>query len=218
MNNTQTPFKQAEVPTKQRILDVAIDLYAQRGFDAVSMQDIADAVGIKKASLYYHFESKDQILKEILQYPVARISTVAPKGETEQLITSLGVDGFMSLSSETVTSWIADERMQKVWRILCIELYHNDDIKRFYATFRDMSMSFWESNFTLMRKHKLIKPLDPKVLAAEYLSFFMEALLTYFLYSYGSTQATLTEEYKTAFEEHTKFMISSIKPDEEVQA
>jgi AcrR family transcriptional regulator len=209
---------ESETPTKQKILDVAIDLFAQHGYDAVSMQDIAQTVGIKKASLYYHFTGKDQILKEILQYPITRISVVAPRGETEQLITSLGVEGFMSLSSKTVINWLSDERMQKIWRILCIELYHNDEIKKFFSVFQGMSMSFWESNFSLMLKHKLIKPFDPKVLAAEYLSFFMEALMTHFLYSYGSTQASLIEEYKDAFNEHTKFIVNSIKLDKDVQA
>ena len=97
-NKTETDGDQVEVSTKQKILDVAIDLFAQNGFNAVSMQDIAQVVGIKKASLYYHFASKDQILKEILQYPIARIQTVAPQGQTEALITSMGVEGFMVMS------------------------------------------------------------------------------------------------------------------------
>ena len=58
-----------EKGTRARILDVSIDLFAQKGFDAVSVQEIADAVGIRKASLYYHFSSKDQILRSILGTP-----------------------------------------------------------------------------------------------------------------------------------------------------
>lgn len=216
-NPTKTEEKM-ETPTKQKILDVAINLFAQNGFNAVSMQDIAQVVAIKKASLYYHFTSKDQILKEILQYPITRIQLVAPPGETEDLIKSMGADGFLTMSADVLLNWMKDEKMQKVWRILCIELYHNDDIKRFYAGFRDMSMSFWESNFNLMRKHNLIKPLEAKVLAGEYLSFFMEAYLTYFLYRYGNTSASFIEEYKEAFEQHTKFIIDSIKQDKEVRA
>ncbi len=215
VNNTQTPFEQAEVSTKQRILDIAIDLYAQRGFDAVSMQDIADAVGIKKASLYYHFESKDQILKEILQYPITRINLVAPKGETEQLITQLGLEGFMSMSTSVVTSWMTDERMQKIWRILVIELYHNEEIKKFFAIFQQMSVTFWESNFNFMLSKKLIREdVDVKVLTNEYLSFFMEAYLDYFLSSYGNTSKSFLEQYKESFIQHSKFIIDAIKVKE----
>lgn len=209
-----TPDKSGEKPTKEKILDAAIDLFAQKGFDAVPMQDIAQAVGIKKASLYYYFVSKDQILKEVLEYPIARIGAVAPKGETEDLITSLGVDGFLTMSGGIFLNWMKDEKMQKVWRILCIELYHNNQIKKFYSNFRDMSVSFWESNFNLMLKHKLIKNIDPKVLVSEYLSYFMEANLHYFIYSYGNTSNSFEQEYKDLFNQHTKFIVDSIKQEE----
>lgn len=52
--------------TKQNILKAASQLFAETGFTATSMDDIAQAVGIKKATLYHHFESKEQLLKEIL--------------------------------------------------------------------------------------------------------------------------------------------------------
>jgi AcrR family transcriptional regulator len=217
-NNPSQPQENAEKPTKEKIFDQAINLFAENGFDAVSMQDIANAVGIKKASLYYYFQSKDQILKQALEYPILRIGQVAPKGETEDLITTLGVDGFLTTSGGILLNWMKDENMQKVWRILCIELYHNDQIKQFFSGFRDMSMTFWEANFRIMQKHKLINAVfDPKALAGEYLAFFMEAYLTYFLYSYGCTSKTFLEEYKDAFEQHTRFMIEALKPGENRQ-
>jgi TetR/AcrR family transcriptional regulator, biofilm operon repressor len=211
-NKTQTEADQAEVSTKQKILDVAIDLFAQNGFDAVSMQNIAQIVGIKKASLYYHYTSKDQILKEILQYPITRIQTVAPQGQTEALITSMGVEGFMTLSSGVFLNYMEDEKMHKVWRILCIELYHNEQIKQFFAIFKEMSSAFWESNFNFMLKSKLIKPIAPKVLVNEYLSFFMEAYFDYFLNLYGKTSNPFQVEYKEVFSQHTQFLINAIKP------
>jgi AcrR family transcriptional regulator len=210
--NNPTKPEEVETPTKQKILDVAIDLFAQNGFDAVSMQDIAQVVGIKKASLYYHFTSKDQILKEILQYPITRIQTVAPPGQTEALITSMGVEGFMTLSSGVFLNYMEEEKMHKVWRILCIELYHNEQIKQFFSAFKAMSASFWESNFNFMLKSKLIKPLNPKVLANEYLSFFMEAYFDYFLSLYGKTSNPFHVEYKETFNQHTQFLINAIKP------
>lgn len=40
---------------RQRVLDAAEDLFMQRGYNAIALRDIADALGIKQASLYYHF-------------------------------------------------------------------------------------------------------------------------------------------------------------------
>ena len=55
------------------ILDAASRLFSSRGYHATSMQDIADAVGILKGSLYHHFESKEAILDRIVKEPIARL-------------------------------------------------------------------------------------------------------------------------------------------------
>ena len=48
--------------TRERILDVALDLFIEQGFDGTSLREIAEQLGVTKAALYYHFESKDDIL------------------------------------------------------------------------------------------------------------------------------------------------------------
>lgn len=52
--------------TKQEILEAAAQIFSEKGFHATSMQDIADAVNLKKASLYHHIDSKQKVLLEIL--------------------------------------------------------------------------------------------------------------------------------------------------------
>jgi len=53
---------QADASTRERILDVALDLFTDQGFDATSMREIAERLGISKPAIYYHFASKDEIL------------------------------------------------------------------------------------------------------------------------------------------------------------
>lgn len=48
--------------TRERILDVALDLFIEKGFDRTSLREIAERLGVTKAALYYHFASKDDIL------------------------------------------------------------------------------------------------------------------------------------------------------------
>ena len=52
--------------TRDDILESAAQVFRQKGFHGASMADIADAVELKKASLYHHFESKQEILVELL--------------------------------------------------------------------------------------------------------------------------------------------------------
>ena len=48
--------------TRERILDVALELFSEQGYDKASLREIAERLGISKAALYYHFASKADIL------------------------------------------------------------------------------------------------------------------------------------------------------------
>jgi AcrR family transcriptional regulator len=48
--------------TRERILDIALELFIEKGFDKTSLREIAEELGFSKAALYYHFASKDDIL------------------------------------------------------------------------------------------------------------------------------------------------------------
>jgi len=60
----KTPSKSEA--TRRAILQAAAGLFRQRGYAAVSLRDIAEAVGMKTGSLYYHFDSKESLVEEIL--------------------------------------------------------------------------------------------------------------------------------------------------------
>src|ERR1700733_12322854 len=48
--------------TRERILDVALDLFVTQGYDGTSLREVAEQLGVTKAALYYHFKSKEDIL------------------------------------------------------------------------------------------------------------------------------------------------------------
>jgi AcrR family transcriptional regulator len=51
---------------REQILDAAAEMFSEQGYSAASTRRIAEAVGVKQASLYYHFASKQDILAELL--------------------------------------------------------------------------------------------------------------------------------------------------------
>jgi AcrR family transcriptional regulator len=53
------------VPTRDRIVDVALRLFSERGTTAVSMRELADAAGVTVPGLYYHFASKAELIREV---------------------------------------------------------------------------------------------------------------------------------------------------------
>ncbi len=52
----------AAASTRELILDVALDLFVDQGYEATSLRQIAERLGVTKAALYYHFEAKEDIL------------------------------------------------------------------------------------------------------------------------------------------------------------
>lgn len=73
----------------------ALTLFRQNGFHGTSMQDIAEAVGILKGSLYHHIENKDQLLYEVLEDYVVQVhervsevfnSTLPPRAKLSRMI------------------------------------------------------------------------------------------------------------------------------------
>lgn len=57
---------EADSATRERILLEAARLFRHHGYSATTLREVADASGIKAGSIYYHFESKEQILGEVL--------------------------------------------------------------------------------------------------------------------------------------------------------
>jgi AcrR family transcriptional regulator len=60
---------------EERILEVAMKVFRERGYHAASMQEIADSVGMQKGSLYYYISGKQELLFLILERAIDTITT-----------------------------------------------------------------------------------------------------------------------------------------------
>jgi AcrR family transcriptional regulator len=62
--------------TRQQILETAQRLFAEQGYDATSLQMIADEMGLTKAAVYYHFRAKDEILHAAMMPGIQRLKAL----------------------------------------------------------------------------------------------------------------------------------------------
>jgi len=85
---------------RHHILVEATRLFAARGFDGTSLQDIADAVGIRKPSLLYHFRSKADLRRGVLEQLLSHWQDVLPR---LLLAATSGLRRFDALTRELVT-------------------------------------------------------------------------------------------------------------------
>ncbi|GAA0675441.1 TetR family transcriptional regulator [Kitasatospora atroaurantiaca] len=77
MSTTQSPRSD----TRARIIDVALELFAEQGYEKTSLREIADRLGVTKAALYYHFKTKDDIVHGIVDSMAAPIDDTIAWGE-----------------------------------------------------------------------------------------------------------------------------------------
>ncbi len=73
--STTTPQEMMSKPRKEEILDVATALFAERGYEGTSMNDVAARVGMRKASLFYHFATKDALYEAVLDRLIATLGS-----------------------------------------------------------------------------------------------------------------------------------------------
>lgn len=78
-----SPFGPAREPspTRQRILDVARELFSSRGYERTPLRAISDSLGVTKAALYYHFRAKDDLLVAIVAPVLDRIDEMLDRAD-----------------------------------------------------------------------------------------------------------------------------------------
>ena len=84
--------------TRQAVLDSARALFGDRGFAATSLQDIADAMGVRKANVYYYFKTKAAILDALLDERVLDLDALLVAAELESSLEArreLVIGGFV---------------------------------------------------------------------------------------------------------------------------
>ncbi|MDG2028415.1 MAG: helix-turn-helix domain containing protein [Acidimicrobiales bacterium] len=67
----EPPATPKAAATRARLLEIAADLFIERGYEAVSLRDIAEAASVTKGAIYGHFRSKGQLLVEVIRTQLA---------------------------------------------------------------------------------------------------------------------------------------------------
>lgn len=108
--------------TKQKILDKALELFSTQGYEAVSVGEIAKAVGIKAPSLYNHFPSKQAIFDAIVESTAVQYEADTDKIDIHVQNVTQDIPVFTEIT--------ADALFEKVRQIFMYSL-HNEAISRF---------------------------------------------------------------------------------------
>lgn len=127
--------------TKRRILTEALRLFAQRGYDAVSVEQIANAVGIKAPSLYKHFPSKQSIFDALFERTehdfdefLRGISVhVGDAGSDMPVFGSMEADMLAGRFREMMCYLLHDEYVSSFRRMMTIEQFRSPRLSALYT-------------------------------------------------------------------------------------
>jgi AcrR family transcriptional regulator len=69
--------------TRSRLRELALELFAEQGYEKTSLREIAERLGVTKAALYYYFKSKEDIVRSLVEDYVAELDGLIAWGKTQ---------------------------------------------------------------------------------------------------------------------------------------
>lgn len=123
--------------TRDKIMDVALNMFSERGYEAVSIRDICGEVGIKESTLYYHFKNKKDILDSLVEKFRTHIEDLLSHVDeiTENPSQKKGKNADPSVQmvdSYMIDSYLFDPFCNLMLRLMMIEQFHNEEIRILY--------------------------------------------------------------------------------------
>lgn len=162
--------------TKREILNASLDLFSVHGYEATSTAQIANAVGIRKASLYSHFSSKQEILDELIKVTLDgynKHSVFAKADWSDRTFTKnisdITPDTALQMVLGHVNYILHDPQISKSRRMLTIEQFQNTTLKALQTkqNYTDVMRYFTGLMSFLIERGKL-KNNNPEIMAAQF--------------------------------------------------
>ena len=151
-------------------MDAATDLFSRKGFHNVSVREITRKVGIKESSLYNHFDSKDEVLEEILNRFQSEFASLTPSDEVlREVFESHDQEQYLCDWFMRFIQFWNDPRREKIWFIASMEQHRNKRVAEMILQETSQLLDVTETVFRKLIEKKRIRSFDPKLLAAEYI-------------------------------------------------
>ena len=161
--------------TKQEILEASLELFSVQGFEATSISQITNAVGIRKASLYSHFENKqailDALIKEVLEQ-YAEHSIFAMVDWNDPAFTKDKLDMTPDVAVQMIQGQLRyilhDPAISRARKMLTIEQFQNPELAKLQTrqNYEDVLRYFTGLVGFLIRQGVLTED-DPEIMAAQ---------------------------------------------------
>lgn len=165
------------VDTKENILMTALRLFAQNGYEAVSVSTIAGELGVTKGALYKHYKNKRDIFNSIVERMYQIDAERSQQYEVPEEKYELASTDYMNVSMDNIKKfaiaqyefWTTDEFASDFRKMLSLEQYRNDEMAELYSSCITAGpVEYMQDIFREMMLKGLLREADPKQLALEF--------------------------------------------------
>ena len=159
--------------TKYEILEASLNLFSTQGFEATSISQIASAVGIRKASLYSHFENKQAILDELVREVLEQYAehSVFAKTDWEKDTDNLPMtpDEAVKMIVGQIQYIIHDPYISKARKMLVIEQFQNPELAKLQTkqNYLDV-LGYFTGRIKCLIQNEVLAADDPEIMAAQF--------------------------------------------------
>lgn len=159
-----------KMPTKERILFAALNLFSEKGYDGVGVDLIAEHAGMKGPSLYRHYKGKEDIFNSLIDmvetYYKERIRSGNQDDKTPETMEEL-----LHSSMASIEFTMHDEIIQKVRKVMAMEQFRNDRISKLTSRYHLENMQeMYTGIFQDLMQKGVLKPDDPESLSLEFVA------------------------------------------------
>ena len=165
--------------TRQKILDKALELFSARGYDSVSVENIAKAVGIKAPSLYNHFPCKQAIFDAIVASTETKYETDTDKIDIHVQNVTQDIPLFAQITEDVLFEKLRqifayslhDASISRFRRMMTIEQFRSPELAALYSRrYVERILSYHADIFRALIAAGEIEQQDPDALAMMYVS------------------------------------------------
>lgn len=206
-------MKKKKKGTKERIRDVAIDLFSQKGYNAVSIRDIARLVNIHESSIYSHFKGKEDIMDHIIEFLIDEFRYDPNEIPLDDLLDIYDPEMLMNNAISPIIEQLKVPHIRKIMRLMCIELYQNIKFLDFFKNqFMKPSYIFWSQIFQKMMNKGYIIEYDAKILADEFFNYCIYLFFECFILDYNETSyELLIDNLIIKLSKHIKYIFDMVR-------
>ena len=156
--------------TKDRILEEALTLFAENGYDGTGVEQIAEKVGIKAPSLYKHFKGKEDIMNALIDSAEAHYESSFGSSEHIGKLPE-SRDDFVRTIMSRIAFTMHDPMIRKIRKFLVQEQFRNDRLAEITTRHQLVGIQkMYEKIIEGMMKSGLFIHDDPALLAIELVS------------------------------------------------